>query len=225
MNTPSEKDLLTLSAYLDDALSPRARRRLEARLAQEETLRQALAELRWTRQALRAAPRRLAPRRFTLTRQMAGVRPPTPRLALWSQTAAALAVMALAFFSLGDFLPLGGAASLPPAPEMAVAPAIAPTGEEAAPLMAPPAAEAGQEAPQADAAAEAAPPQDKTAAVTPTALPTAVPRVAPTLPPATAPEAADGPSWRWGLLGLAAFFGGLSWWARRRVKRRFYADE
>ncbi len=73
------RDLEFLSAYLDGQLNPSDSARLESRLASDESLRAALDNLRSTRGLLRQLPSRRAPRSFTLTRQMAGIKPPTPR--------------------------------------------------------------------------------------------------------------------------------------------------
>ncbi len=70
---PSDWELL--SAYLDNELSPRERTQVEARLKASAELRQGLSELRQVRHTLRSQPRLRAPRNFTLTPQMAGVRP------------------------------------------------------------------------------------------------------------------------------------------------------
>jgi anti-sigma factor RsiW len=63
-----------LSAYLDNQLPPKDRSRLEDRLKREAELRQALEEMRRTRAVLRSQRPLRAPRNFTLTPAMAGVR-------------------------------------------------------------------------------------------------------------------------------------------------------
>lgn len=74
MNTqPDSREWETLSAYLDNALSPIEKQQLEARLQTSPELQQILHELRITRALLRSVPRRRAPRNFTLTPQMAGI--------------------------------------------------------------------------------------------------------------------------------------------------------
>jgi anti-sigma factor RsiW len=80
MSTPSFRDLERLSAYLDGQLPPADRVRLDSRLAADPQLRAALEELRRTRLMLQRTPHRRAPRNFTLTPKMAGIRPPVPRL-------------------------------------------------------------------------------------------------------------------------------------------------
>lgn len=71
----SNRDLEVLSAYLDGEISADQKRTLEARLKSEEQLNRAYTELRRTRMILRSAPRLRAPRNFTLTQRMVGVRP------------------------------------------------------------------------------------------------------------------------------------------------------
>src|SRR5579859_4543134 len=61
-----EQDFELLSAYLDNQLSADERRALEARLADDSDLRAMLDDLRRTISVLRAAPRLLPPRNFTL---------------------------------------------------------------------------------------------------------------------------------------------------------------
>jgi hypothetical protein len=71
----STRDWETLSAYLDDQLSPEEHSQLAARLEDSQELRQSLEQLRRTRAALRSVPKLRAPRNFTLTLEMAGVHP------------------------------------------------------------------------------------------------------------------------------------------------------
>jgi hypothetical protein len=73
------RDVELLSAYLDGHLSPVEVSRLEVRLSSDTQLMAILQELRETRGVLRRLPRRRAPRNFTLTAKMAGVKPPEPR--------------------------------------------------------------------------------------------------------------------------------------------------
>ena len=102
-----------LSAYLDDMLSERARRRLEAHLHSCEVCRQELAELRVTVEALGSLPMAEAPRSFTLAAApVAEVRPrpAARRLEFGLRLATATAAFALALVMIGDFagLPGGG---------------------------------------------------------------------------------------------------------------------
>jgi anti-sigma factor RsiW len=64
--TPSERDLELLSAYLDGELNDRERASLEKRLSQDSALRAALDGLRETVALVRSLPRLKAPRNFTL---------------------------------------------------------------------------------------------------------------------------------------------------------------
>ena len=75
----SFRDVELLSAYLDGQLSPPDSARLESRLSSDASLRAALHDLRSARGLLRQLPQRRAPRNFTLTPKMAGIKPPTPR--------------------------------------------------------------------------------------------------------------------------------------------------
>jgi hypothetical protein len=133
----SARDLERLSAYLDGQLPPGETAGLEARLRQDEALGQTLEGLRQTRAALRSLPTLRPPRNFTLTPQMAGVRPRRPAYPAL-RLATAIATVAFLLVSGVDVLIRGlgrfgfGAA----APAMLQAPAElegAPVMEEAAP--------------------------------------------------------------------------------------------
>lgn len=73
------RDIETLSAYLDGELNQADAARLETRLKSDPELESALQDLRSARSVLRKLPSRKAPRNFTLTRQMVGIKPPLPR--------------------------------------------------------------------------------------------------------------------------------------------------
>ncbi len=97
-----------LSSYLDNQLTPQERARLETHLKQDAELRQALEDLRRTRALLRSQPLLRAPRNFTLSPAMAGVRTgarrspsagPYPILRL----ASALATIFFVLLTVGDF--------------------------------------------------------------------------------------------------------------------------
>jgi anti-sigma factor RsiW len=100
MTTPSSRDLELLSTYLDGQLSQSSRARLETRIQADPALASALEELRQTRALLRSTPHRRAPRNFTLTPRMAGIRPPVPRLVPALSWASAVAML-LFIFTLG----------------------------------------------------------------------------------------------------------------------------
>lgn len=77
---PSFHDIKTLSAYLDGQLTRSEQVRMEARLQSDPGLQAALEDLRQVRALLRQAPKRRAPRNFTLSPKTARVKPPVPRL-------------------------------------------------------------------------------------------------------------------------------------------------
>jgi hypothetical protein len=72
-------DIEQLSSYLDGHLSPAESARFESRLSSDPELASAFNDLRAARGILRKLPSRKAPRNFTLTRQMVGLKPPLPR--------------------------------------------------------------------------------------------------------------------------------------------------
>lgn len=109
-----------LSAYLDDALAPAEREKMEAQLAASNELRAQLQQMRVLRQEMRSMPRRRVPRNFTLDPALYG-RPQRSSLAnaypiLRTATAltAFLFVIALvANLTMGDLL--GGFQAAAPA--------------------------------------------------------------------------------------------------------------
>jgi hypothetical protein len=142
------RDLESLSAYLDGELTAPELARLQARLEAEPALKAALDELRATSQAVRSLPALRVPCNFTLTPQMAGIRPRRPAYPVL-RLAAALATIGFVLVSGLDVLSRGlalGAGAPAPSFERArlaqppaeQGPAIAPsaTQEAAAPAMA-----------------------------------------------------------------------------------------
>ncbi|MBK8616790.1 MAG: hypothetical protein IPN96_06695 [Anaerolineales bacterium] len=73
------RDIEQLSAYIDGQLSPSESARLESRISSDPELASAFNDIRAARGILRKLPARKAPRNFTLTRQMVGLKPPLPR--------------------------------------------------------------------------------------------------------------------------------------------------
>jgi hypothetical protein len=73
------REIEQLSAYLDGQLNTYELARLEARLNSDTELVSVLDDLRAARGILRQLPKRKAPRNFTLTRKMVGLKPPLPR--------------------------------------------------------------------------------------------------------------------------------------------------
>ncbi len=118
--SPTPRDIQRVSAYLDGQLSRSEKERLERRLKSDPALVAALEDLRQTRLLLRRTPQRRAPRNFTLTPRMAGVRPPVPRLVPAFSWASAVAML-LFIFTLGSSL-LGGLSLAAQAPMQAAAP-------------------------------------------------------------------------------------------------------
>jgi hypothetical protein len=128
----SMREWEALSAYLDGQLPARERVRLETRLNQAPELRSALEDLRRTRAVLRSQPKVRAPRNFTLTPDMVGLKarpvrraPAYPFFRLSSALAAFLFLLVLVgdLTGLPSRLGFGGAAQ--PA-QVAMAPAAAP---------------------------------------------------------------------------------------------------
>jgi anti-sigma factor RsiW len=91
----SPRDIERLSAYLDGDLPPQQVEALEARLRSEAELRRRLEELRHTIAQLRDMPPVRAPRNFTLTPEMAGLKPRRPPLFSFFRFASAVAAVAL----------------------------------------------------------------------------------------------------------------------------------
>ena len=97
MTTPTFRDVELLSAYVDGALTPSEAARLETRLRADPQLRAVMDDLRAARGVLRKLPSRRAPRNFTLTPRMAGIKPPVPRSYPALRFASALATLLLVF--------------------------------------------------------------------------------------------------------------------------------
>ncbi len=117
--TASFRDVEILSAYLDGQLDSNESARLESRLKSDESLRTVLDDLREARGILRQLPQRRAPRNFTLTPQMAGVKPPAPR----AYPAFRLATVLATLLFLTTFLANGVIGLSPAATHLAAAPA------------------------------------------------------------------------------------------------------
>ena len=152
MTPPSSRDLEQLSAYLDGQLSRSGRTRLEICIHSDPAFASALEELRQTRALLRRTPHRCAPRNFTLTPRMAGIRPPIPRLVPLLSWASAVAML---FFIVTLGAGLVGQLSLGMATAVSLN-AAAPRASGAGPLAAATAAPAYM-APEVAAPATAAP--------------------------------------------------------------------
>ncbi len=119
--TLQEQD--ALSAYLDNALNPRERQRLETQLQTRPEMRAALNDLRQTQLLLQQTPVIRVPRNFTLSPEMAGLRTRPPRAYPAFQWAFTLA-------SLFFILVIGGevffrSPDASPATDLAMAPVAA----------------------------------------------------------------------------------------------------
>jgi hypothetical protein len=150
MTQPNFRDVELISAYLDGQLSQAESTRLETRLKTNPQLRTVLDDLSQSRALLRKLPARRAPRNFTLTPKMAGVKPPVPRAFPLFRFASALAAILFFFsFTANQVLPaLSGLGSAAPLPAYGIGGG---PGEPAAA----PAAAAAAEATSAPAATEA----------------------------------------------------------------------
>ncbi len=101
--TLTPQDWETLSAYLDGQLAETQKRQIQDLMTLRPELKQGLEELRRTRAVLRAAPRRRAPRNFTLSAEMAHKARPrfrwgwTPSFSFASGLAAVLLVLSFFF--------------------------------------------------------------------------------------------------------------------------------
>lgn len=130
MTTPlSTSDWEKLSAYLDGQLSASEQTRLTQRLEARPELKRALEDLRQTRLILRSAPRRRAPRNFTLTPQMVPQRRTSwfnlvPSLGLTSAFSTLVLIISLLLPRLQAGAALTAAA--PAAPTLAAAALLAP---------------------------------------------------------------------------------------------------
>jgi hypothetical protein len=135
----TSQDFDRLSAYIDNQLPQAEKAGLEARLAAEPELREALRDLRLTVSALRSLPAVRPPRSFTLTPAMVGAerarRPLFPTLRL----ATALSALALTLVVAGDIgsgllaarpvLITGETQTMATAPDEATTPVEAPAAD------------------------------------------------------------------------------------------------
>jgi hypothetical protein len=118
MTATSFRDVEQLSAYLDGELSQAERARLKSRLARDPGLSAALEELRQARTLLRRTPQRGAPRNFTLTPKMAGLRPPLPRAFPVLRLSSAVATLLLFITFAGELLGPIALGAQAPAPQV-----------------------------------------------------------------------------------------------------------
>jgi hypothetical protein len=128
----SMREWEALSAYLDGQLPVKERTRLESRLNQTPELRSALEDLRRTRSVLRSQPKVRAPRNFTLTPEMVGLRARPARRAPaypFFRLASALTAFLFLLVLVGDLTGLParlGFGGTPQSAQVAMAPAAEP---------------------------------------------------------------------------------------------------
>ncbi len=129
------RDYELLSAYMDGALSPGERRRVEKQLETRAEFRKALSELQQTRKAMRSMPHIRVPRNFFITPAMVQPRraPFLVGALRFSSALAALAAVILTLFQLVPGLRMAPASRTAPDTEAAAALMAAPADGESAP--------------------------------------------------------------------------------------------
>lgn len=210
--------LETISAYVDDALTPAARRRFEAELGRDVALQSEVAHLRQIKAGLRQLPRADVPRNFTLDPARYSRPARAPEVRLYPALRLATVVAGLLFMLAVVFTLLPGSAGQQVA--LLTAPSAAPASELAQEVDAGVPEEARVAAenyaavtPPVEATGESAPGDFSIAAAQPTVPPEATPTplpVSPAAPTANPEPAAPLPtqtSETPRLLGLGGLFG------------------
>ena len=109
------REIENLSAYLDGQLNTSDAAQVEVRLKTDPELASVMNDLRAARGILRKLPARKAPRNFTLTRKMVGLKPPLPRTYPLFRFATAFAtilfVMSLSVNMMSPFVSFGAPAA------------------------------------------------------------------------------------------------------------------
>ena len=181
----SSRDWETISAYLDDQLDRREKARLENRLQKDSDLRKALEEMRRTRLMLRNLPKMRAPRNYTLTPKMVGIREKSVWTPRFFGFASALATLLFVLVFVGDYLTPTNQVSVA---QMTAAPSYK-GGAEEAPMSAPESSETPAGEPELGNQRLAVPPETSQAFESMPAQETEVPGVM----KAMAPEATVAP--------------------------------
>jgi len=115
----NQREIRTLSAYLDQQLNASDAARLETRLKTDPQLASVFNDLRAARGILQKLPARKAPRNFTLTRQMVGLKPPLPRAYPLFRLATVFASILFIFsFTVTALKPAFGFGAAAPAPAL-----------------------------------------------------------------------------------------------------------
>ncbi len=104
----TDRDWAQLSAYLDGELSGRELIKVRKKIQTDPLFQAALEQLKITKQILQSAPRIPAPRNFTLTPEMVGVKPKNPSFSRFRLAAALMSFLLIGVMIL-DF---GGTLSL-----------------------------------------------------------------------------------------------------------------
>ena len=229
------QEIEQLSAYLDGQLNKADSAKLEARIKSDPELASAISELRAARSILHKLPARKAPRNFTLTRQMVGLKPPLPRSYPLFRFATVFAAILFVFSFTATTL----------APLVDISPMAAPAqgygsgggGDEAAMESAPAATEApateeptaSEEMLQQDTAPAGMAPADSARVIegTPTpalkeapAAPTVMNQVQELESQPTVTEEAQPSSFNWSYLFLAlSILGGVTLWIMQASAR------
>lgn len=114
------REIEQLSAYLDGQLNAADAAKMESRIQSDPELASAIKDLRAARGLLRKLPARKAPRNFTLTRQMVGLKPPLPRtyplFRLATVFATILFVLSFSVNALSPYFTVGLSGAAAPAP-------------------------------------------------------------------------------------------------------------
>ncbi len=211
------RDVEQFSAHLDGKLSQADSARLESRLQTDPNLRAVMDDLSQSRALLRKLPARRAPRNFTLTPKMAGVKPPLPRAYPTLRLATALATLLL-FFSFATNALAPSLSSSAPMAAFGMGGGGPETDSQLCQDCSGAPAAAATEPPATEAPALAAPSSEPVPAPTELVAPettqkaqlpdqSAAPVVAPRIP-ASAPIPL---SWQIGLLIVALACGGMAW--------------
>ena len=244
MTQPTFRDVEMISAFLDGQLSRADATRLETRLKNEPALRAVFEEMGQTRTLLRKLPARRAPRNFTLTPKMAGIRPPLPRAFPVFRFASVLATI-LFFFAYMANISAPAMATLraaAPAPVFGMGGGGNPSEMQSAPAAAAPAAAAQAPAlpgspvigdaaatPTAELRALAATqaPAATEMASTPGGLAKINPNVqdqVQSIPQQAPVQLPVSPLLLSGLLGLAVLSGGSAYFIRLRSESKWFQD-
>jgi len=101
--TLTDRDWEVLSSYLDGQVSPKEKARIETRLQEDASFRSALSELETTKRVFRMLPKVHAPRNFTLTPEMAGMKKPSSPLFSVLRFVSVMASILFVMITLGDF--------------------------------------------------------------------------------------------------------------------------